>query len=564
MNGVVFETRPPIVASAPTRADIACFVGFVSRRKPARVRPDGRYDWTDLPPAVSEWLRHHGWLWMTETHSTPPVYHRASAANLLDVPVPIDAWSDFDALFAWERRPLQPSAASASPGRSATEPDFATTYLGAAVRSFFAQGGRRCYVVRAGDPEPVDPLLLERMEPAERARAMRERQTAQLAKIIPGFPYSFACDAADRRSWRGIGHLFGLPDASFLCLPDLPEIFAMDVPRLEDRQEPGPEEHFAECSEAATQQEPPPRMLKTFGSPRSGDAEYARWGAAVRMVGDVLARRQDQREVQFVAAVPLPAAGAEGESNLLTILPWPGRTNERGVRDDRRDAAAFVQLVYPWTVTPGSARLPGNVEPADGVLAGVLARNALTRGTFRTGAGLSLGDVYDLVPIVRTDQLTKTDRRDTADRWEGYTLPQRVSVLGPTPHGLEVMSDVTSSTSPTYRPGSVNRLVSLIARAARELGEESIFEPSGERLWAEVRRRMNAFLTGLLQRGALRGAAPAEAFNVRCDRSVMTQADLDAGRVLAEVRFAPAATVERITVVFAAQTGATPMAQART
>jgi len=38
---------------------------------------------------------------------------------------------------------------------------------------------------------------------------------------------------------------------------------------------------------------------------------------------------------------------------------------------------------------------------------------------------------------------------------------------------------------------------------------------------------------------------------VRCDRSTMTQADLDAGRLVAKISVLPAAAIERITVVLA-------------
>jgi phage tail sheath protein FI len=68
---------------------------------------------------------------------------------------------------------------------------------------------------------------------------------------------------------------------------------------------------------------------------------------------------------------------------------------------------------------------------------------------------------------------------------------------------------------------------------------------------AGVRDRLNTLLAALYQAGALRGATAAEAFHVRCDGTTMTQADVDAGRVIADVRFAAAAPVEQIRVVLA-------------
>src|SRR5262245_21250463 len=178
MNGLHFEDRPALEPSAPNRADVACFVGFVSRRSG-----------TPVPSALGDWLDEQGW--------TSPPYDRPGAArDLLDVPVPVDTWDLFDGLFAWDERPLDGQAGHVG-----------TSYLGAAVRSFFAQGGRRCYVVRVGDPWPVDA-----------APALRE---AALDLLLPGFAFSPRTVRTDRTTWRGLGHLFGLPEVSFVCLPDL-------------------------------------------------------------------------------------------------------------------------------------------------------------------------------------------------------------------------------------------------------------------------------------------------------------------------------------------------------
>jgi len=51
--------------------------------------------------------------------------------------------------------------------------------------------------------------------------------------------------------------------------------------------------------------------------------------------------------------------------------------------------------------------------------------------------------------------------------------------------------------------------------------------------------------------GGLGGATPDEAFEVRCDRSTMSQNDLDAGRLIARITVLPVAAIERITVVLA-------------
>jgi hypothetical protein len=498
VNGLVFDTRRPVVRSAPNRADIACFVGFVGRRP------------GPVPEGVQQAFAEQGW-------TTPP-YVRPTD-GLRDVPVVVDAWETFDRLFAWDQRDLD--------GRGTR----GATYLGAAVRSFFVQGGRKCYVVRVDDPGPLG--------------APRSQRLPRLASLLPGYPLGLDASPADRRGWHGLAHLFGLPDVSFACLPDLADLVAADRPPIELPPPPAPPpEQFVECS-APSAALPVDRAARLFRAPRADAAGYDAWARAVRIAADALARFR--REVQLVTAVPMPEVDSDADHDLLRFLAGTGRLAGRRELDADSLVTAFVQLAYPWALTPGSADLPEQVEPPDGVLAGVLARNALTRGAFRSAAGLHLADVYDVSPALSREQTTVTTG--------GFDLTDRVSLLGPTPAGLRLLSDVTTAADPWYRLAAVNRLVAVLVRAARTLGEDSAFEPSSEQTWADLRDRLGELLRALFQAGALQGATAAEAFQVRCDLSTMSQADIDNGRVVAEVEFQAAAPIERLTVVLALDEG---------
>jgi phage tail sheath protein FI len=94
-----------------------------------------------------------------------------------------------------------------------------------------------------------------------------------------------------------------------------------------------------------------------------------------------------------------------------------------------------------------------------------------------------------------------------------------------------------------------------VLRAARRVGEGLLFEPNGPRLWARLKRSVEDLLTDYWREGGLRGASTAEAFDVRCDRSTMSQNDIDNGRVIAQIGVAPAAAVERMVVVLALDAG---------
>ena len=112
-----------------------------------------------------------------------------------------------------------------------------------------------------------------------------------------------------------------------------------------------------------------------------------------------------------------------------------------------------------------------------------------------------------------------------------------------------LQSDVTASAQDPWRFGGASRLIGAILRAARTAGDAAVFEPNGPPLWAQLRGTIEDLLTGFWQEGAFGGTTMAEAFEVRCDRSTMTQADIDAGRLVVRVAVLPAMAIERITVV---------------
>lgn len=560
MIGLDFEVQAPVVAPDPNRADIACFVGFVGRRE------------TAVPGLVWHWLEEQGWTSpiyrlpkaeldarlevLKLQHWTPPPYQRSKddLDGLIHLPVPIDSWEVFDFLFAWDERPLTGSA---------NETRFGATYLGAAVRSFFAQGGRKCYVVRVGDPWP---LVGDRSLSVEGRRA---RRAQQLLRLIPGFallPEEITglpaeeiiagpsrVSPLDREGWRNLDHLFGLPEVSFLCLPDLADAIGTEPVELTPARLPVAEEQFVECTEPVAESQD--GIARLIQAPRADEQSYKTWARALYQAATLVAAYW--REVQLVAAVPIPVKGINAERDLLASLINDGVKPLAQGREAGPFglASAFVQLVYPWARTPGSSNLPERLESPEGMLAGALARNALFRGAYRSAANLPLADVYDLFPLLPRNQLLSAHPDSAAATSRSHSLLERVSLGGPTPGGWRLLSDVTTSLDESYRPACINRLMSAIVRAARRLGEDLIFEPSSERLWTQLRDRMNGLLSSLYQAGALGGASPAEAFDVRCDRTTMTQNDIDNGRVIVRIEFLAAAPIERITVVLAMSEG---------
>jgi hypothetical protein len=522
LSGLTFEVPAPAPGVVAERTDIACFIGYVARRPGVA-----------LPPAVRDALHAAGWL------DGPWAPSGDTIEALEQLPVTCESWDHFANLFAWEQRPLD-AAGDAT----------CTTYLGAAVRSFFATGGRHAVIIRVADPFP----FLE-------SSGRKANRDTRLRRLVPGIagcdPPSLPFEPTDPRTWRGIQHLYGLPEVSHVCLPDLPDICAVEPQAAPAAFTPPPApEVFVECSP----DEPPlpsDAGLHRQQAPRCDHEGFVAWHQAVALVKDFLATQR--RDVLFLGALPLlqtdaSDGGAHAETDLLAFLRGSGVLEPVGYRAPNGTfssppgtaASAFIQLAWPWLLTSRSDDLPESIEPADGLLSGLLARNALVRGTFRSVGGTILDEVVGLVPLpamgLGPDSPTEQ-------------LAQRICVFAPEPGGIALASDATTSPDPAWRFGGTSRLMAAILRAARRFGDVHVFDPNGPALWIRLERTLETLLTAFWREGAFMGISTADAFEVRCDASTMSQNDLDSGRLVAVITVRPATAIERITVVLALRAG---------
>jgi Bacteriophage tail sheath protein len=536
-------------------------------------------DLTPLPASIVEDLRSRGFY--PGGHLTgPPLAAWLRIQQLHDLPVVLESFETFDALFSWDARPVLTVAPR--PG----DPQVCSP-LGAAIRAFFGEGGARCYVVRSGDPVPLFGSASERfgaITAFDYGAGRRQRDSAgalapavaapmagnraQLTDLVPQFAYPAetlqgvieqpaAPMSTDPAQWCGLQHVFGLADVSFVCLPDLPDAVAY---RLDDEAPPEPpagvpQETFKECAEAPVPARRPVGRL--LAPPRARDEGLQAWIILVRRALAMLdngGRSFNRRDVELLVSLPL-ADTARGAPKPDDWLAW--MASKAGGEDswwssaeeiERGEAFARLQVAYPWLLTRESADCAGGVEAPEGALAGLLARNALAHGAFRSAAFLPLLRYLDAEPSL---DLARAVEHAVDTPAGPLSLAERVCLIGASPRGPQLWSDVTFATQAPWRPGSVRRLTNTVINAARRAGDEYAFEPNGEALWAQVRQRLGELGRELLAAGALSSDAGTRAFVVRCGRDTMTQADLDAGRLIAEIELVPAQPILRIVVVLA-------------
>jgi hypothetical protein len=114
--------------------------------------------------------------------------------------------------------------------------------------------------------------------------------------------------------------------------------------------------------------------------------------------------------------------------------------------------------------------------------------------------------------------------------------------------GGGVLGNRTLSSDPEWKYVSLRRYFAYLEHSLDRGTQWAVFEPNGEQLWEDVRRTIADFLENEWRCGALLGTKAEEAFFVRCDRTTMTQDDLDDGRLVCLVGVAPVRPAEFVDI----------------
>ncbi len=201
--------------------------------------------------------------------------------------------------------------------------------------------------------------------------------------------------------------------------------------------------------------------------------------------------------------------------------------------------STFAALHYPWLRVsdptgqpdPGSPPAMLDVPPSSAV-AGLYDRSDRERGVHQAPVDEVLHGITGLVtqPTPGEQEALNLEGVNTLRFIEG-----RGGVLG----GAR-----TTSSDLEWTYVNVRRLLIYLEHSIDRSTRWAVFEPNDERLWKTIRRTIDYFLTSLWRAGALKGSTAEEAFFVHCDRTTMTQSDLDHGRLVCEVGVAPTRPAE--------------------
>jgi hypothetical protein len=205
----------------------------------------------------------------------------------------------------------------------------------------------------------------------------------------------------------------------------------------------------------------------------------------------------------------------------------------------------YAALYYPWVTIPEPH--PANISdirqiaiPPSGHVVGIYARVDNTRGVHKAPANEVLRGI--------TGVTQKIHQREH-------------DVLNPYPVNIDVLRDFRDSnrglrvwgarcitSDSDWKYVNVRRLLIFIEASIDRGLKWAVFEPNAEPLWARVTRAIANFLTLVWRNGALEGTSVEQAFFVKCDRTTMTQTDIDEGRLICVIGVAPVKPAEFVII----------------
>jgi hypothetical protein len=196
--------------------------------------------------------------------------------------------------------------------------------------------------------------------------------------------------------------------------------------------------------------------------------------------------------------------------------------------------STYAAFYYPWIWIYDPTIYRTRLIPPAGHVAGVYARTDIDRGVHKAPANEVIQGVLDLeLPIPSGVQDILNPRNVNCIR--DFRTHGR---------GIRVWGARTMTSNALWKYVSVRRLFLYVEQSIERGTQWVVFEPNDDETWAKLVRVLTSFLSRVWKSGALFGLTEAEAFFVKCDRTTMTQDDIDNGRLICYIGIAPVKPAE--------------------
>jgi len=226
--------------------------------------------------------------------------------------------------------------------------------------------------------------------------------------------------------------------------------------------------------------------------------------------------------------------------------PPPPKDTLNDVQTQRQQFdTKYAALYHPWFLIPDPfptnlANIANYAIPPSGHVVGIYARTDIDRGVHKAPANEVVAGILGL---------QRTLNKGEQDILNPY--PVNINVTRDFRHnerGIRIFGARVITSDPDWKYVNVRRLLIFIEDSIDRGLQWVVFEPNAEPLWARVTRVIKNFLTVVWRNGALEGTKPEEAFFVKCDRTTMTQTDIDNGRLICVIGVAPVKPAEFVII----------------
>ena len=242
---------------------------------------------------------------------------------------------------------------------------------------------------------------------------------------------------------------------------------------------------------------------------------------------------KDATEVVNTAASVAEARGVFHIADVPKIIASKGAPAavqwSAGVARNRN-----LTIYYPWLVTGAGAKKAA--RPPSAIAAGIYARLDHARGVWKAPAGQ---DATTIGITGLAANVTSAQMQSLQDAG--------INSIRKMPGGEVVLwgaRTVAAEGDAEWKYVNVRRLFLFLERSIEEGLQWAVFEPNGENLWAQIRLEVSSFLYTAWKADAFPGNKPEEAYFVKCDRTTMTQNDIDSGQLIALIGIAPVKPAE--------------------
>jgi uncharacterized protein len=184
--------------------------------------------------------------------------------------------------------------------------------------------------------------------------------------------------------------------------------------------------------------------------------------------------------------------------------------------------------------------------PPGGHVLGIYARTDIDRGVHKAPANQEVRGIVtrDLPGNLGPMEFKVTKQAQDILNPRGINVIRDFRAAG---RGILVWGARTIADDPQWRYVNIRRLFIFLEESIDQGTQFVAFEPNDEATWARVRQSISNFPDNIWRTGALMGTTAKEAFFVRCDRSTMTQDDIENGRLICQVGVAPVKPTEFVT-----------------